>query len=706
MSSLIWAQAVRILGPERAYRRCRRWIFITASERLLLYVQFQLLHTFTPADTPIEVWMILHQDILGSGSLGIAEKLGIVGGMKHKMTLNNTFLLPEVTISASTEINQAEEEIVVPLQRKYTGAKPVISASLANTPCTTLGTRGLLERLNTTLGTSHSLETPSLSSVLEVCIWKNYDFGTAYSCLRRVWYTDDWSIIPGELRKCDRKDRKMRRNALDGNCVVEPNTCPRRAWDLYKYPDPISHAWVGDGDRVDVWTPINGHEWPVPIPRGTNLNLIRIEMLNLGREYVWLDVLCLRQKGGLREYLRAEEWKLDVPTIGQTYGDVDVFCYLSGLGRPLSVMEGYFDNDRSWFNRAWTLQEVGYGRTICGVTPDGPLNAKPDKNGNYETETLTTFRQQIRDMRQILHEIFEMLEEMRCQVSTNPVDKIAGMAFLLGPYTIPAYYEHQSPGDAWTALVNTIMSIKRGFLFFQYPEPGDAGTKWRPSWDQVMTKPLPRDEHYFTAIHRKGKDDECEAALCIEKGFVQGLAVEGVPGADRHGRLHVEDMYGTKRVFNIIARHQYPIPEDMYTLIGSEESMNYSSHCWKGWVVGRRLSDDRFEKVSVFQMVDDMTEDMINNLAEKSASIFWFNSTYNQRQSSVYIGDTRSLVFGVLMQYNFRNVEINPPHNLQFAGSHHSDESVDNNVIESKFRRKLLELGTTYVTTLGVMAYG
>ncbi|KAK0458367.1 uncharacterized protein EV420DRAFT_1229813, partial [Desarmillaria tabescens] len=181
------------------------------------------------------------------------------------------------------------------------------------------------------LGTSYSLETPSLSSLLEGCISKNYDFGTVYGRLRQVWYTEDCSTIPEELCRCEQKDYELRRNALDGNCIVNPAMDPRRAWDLYSnrvVPTwiarsdcscPISHAWVDDGDRVDVWTPINGHEWPVPIPSVTNLNLIRIEMLNLGREYVWLDVLCLRQKGGLREDLRAEEWLLDVPTIGYVY---------------------------------------------------------------------------------------------------------------------------------------------------------------------------------------------------------------------------------------------------------------------------------------------------------------------------------------------------------------------------------------------------
>ncbi len=59
----------------------------------------------------------------------------------------------------------------------------------------------------------------------------------------------------------------------------------------------------------------------VPIPKDANLDLIRIEMLNLGAEYAWLDVLCLRQLGGRGEDLRKEEWKLDVPTIGHVYED-------------------------------------------------------------------------------------------------------------------------------------------------------------------------------------------------------------------------------------------------------------------------------------------------------------------------------------------------------------------------------------------------
>ncbi len=331
---------------------------------------------------------------------------------------------PEVTITARTETGQAEEEIVVPLQRSYTDTKPVISTSLANTLCTTIGLHGLLEQLNTTLQTLHTLDTPVLSSLLEDYIMKNYDFGTAYGFLRPAWYTENWSSITDRIRECEEKDREMRRCALHGSDIVGPYVPPRRAWDLYSNrvvpmwatgepePHPISHAWVDENDRMDVWTPINGCEWPVPIPKDANLDLIRIEMLNRGLEYVWLDVLCLRQKGGPREDLRAEEWKFDVPTIGSVYQGNKTQCYLSGLGRPLRVTEDYFDSDRCWFNRAWTLQEIGSpGYEICGVTPDCPLDTKPDKDGKYDTEVLTTFRQKLRGLKRLELQTFDVLEE-------------------------------------------------------------------------------------------------------------------------------------------------------------------------------------------------------------------------------------------------------------------------------------------------------
>ncbi len=191
------------------------------------------------------------------------------------------------------------------------------------------------------------------------------------------------SNMQDELHKREKEDTEQRRKALVGNRIINPYLKPRRTWDLYSnrvVPEsygilhslrwrtaPISHAWVASTDRVDVWTPINGKEWPVPIPKDADLNLIRIEILNLGLQYSWLDVLCLRQKGGPREDLRVEEWKLDVPTIGWVYDTFRVVIYLSGLGRPLSLKDGDLDSNQCWFRRAWTLQEVGRGGSLPGI---------------------------------------------------------------------------------------------------------------------------------------------------------------------------------------------------------------------------------------------------------------------------------------------------------------------------------------------------
>lgn len=50
-----------------------------------------------------------------------------------------------------------------------------------------------------------------------------------------------------------------------------------------------------------MWTLGQVYEWPVPVPKGANLDLIRVETLTLGVEYAWLDVLWLRQRAGPRK---------------------------------------------------------------------------------------------------------------------------------------------------------------------------------------------------------------------------------------------------------------------------------------------------------------------------------------------------------------------------------------------------------------------
>ncbi len=187
-----------------------------------------------------------------------------------------TFL--KVRISAFTETGWVKSSIRVPKQRSYTGQRPVIPSSLADTPCATLSIQGILDGLNTTLGTTYTLDTPSLPSILEDCIEKNYDFGTAYGHLRQIWYTDNWSSIRDELRRCEEEDREMQWKALEGNQIVEPYLPAQCLWDLHsnwvvpwwtinssaditqEWLLSISHAWVDEKDHIDAMTPINGYK--------------------------------------------------------------------------------------------------------------------------------------------------------------------------------------------------------------------------------------------------------------------------------------------------------------------------------------------------------------------------------------------------------------------------------------------------------------
>ncbi len=207
--------------------------------------------------------------------------------------------LPQFTLSAFEETGQAESTIPILVQQSYTGER-VITSALANSSWIDLGVDRVLGELNTKLGISYISMFPILGLLPQ-----GLDFGTTYAYLRPYW--NRITTIERELRTNEEEDKEMRRRVLVDGRITTRHVPPRRVWDLYanrvipywaacEYKWGISHAWVDEKDRKEVWTPINGYEWPVAMPKDANLDLIRIEMLNLGAEYAWLDVLCLRQE--------------------------------------------------------------------------------------------------------------------------------------------------------------------------------------------------------------------------------------------------------------------------------------------------------------------------------------------------------------------------------------------------------------------------
>ncbi|KAK0479147.1 hypothetical protein IW261DRAFT_1626329, partial [Armillaria novae-zelandiae] len=477
-----------------------------------------------------------------------------------------------------------------------------------------LSVDGVLKRLNATLGTSYSLGSkvrglwrkPTPRSILKPYVARNDDFGTVYSHLRHFWYACDIAKMEEALRTREEKDREMREEVLVDDQIKRSDVPPRRVWDLcanqvvpYGVVDcasevhGISHAWVEENDRVDVMTLINGKEWPVPMPKDVNLNLIHIKMLNHGAQYAWLDVLCLWQKGGKGEYLRLEEeWKLDVPTIGFVFSDTaQVVCYFNGLGRPLHLTPDYFKSERCWFRRAWTLQEISIDPIIGGETGDDVA----------EDEVRKKFDEQLLRLRHIRHRHFvlQLASEMQNQVSSGPLDKVAGLAYLLNPPCIPIYDAKMSDADAWEVLMDVMLHFSLAELFFYFPEPGNGRKYWRLSWQQILTtKTCLTTPMLWVGDFRHGDTDEdwysryfidSADVRCLDEGLEEEMP--------RQGEMVFKTSAGISHTFKISADHVYRIPDGSYAVSGA--------HIFRHCVVGRLRGNQKFEKLSIFHLVDD-----------------------------------------------------------------------------------------------------
>ncbi|PBK58230.1 hypothetical protein ARMSODRAFT_1038390 [Armillaria solidipes] len=185
---------------------------------------------------------------------------------------------------------------------------------------------------------------------------------------------------------------------------------------------------------------------------------------------------------------------------------------------------------------------------------------------------------------------FAAVTDMQKRVSTNPEDKIAGLAFLMGSKTVPE--------DAWTALINAMHPVVRARFLLLYPRKGLGCKKWRPTWEQVMNAPLPADDIAFEFVdHDDDADEDRFGGPYIKTGLDRQKGVIGV-------ELVVEDADGMAHTIQILATHQFPIPEGAYTLLANIDRRDEEETEYKYWIVGQSLPDQRFEKLSVFQISD------------------------------------------------------------------------------------------------------
>lgn len=74
---------------------------------------------------------------------------------------------------------------------------------------------------------------------------------------------------------------------------------------------------------------------------------------------------------------------------------------------------------------------------------------------------------------------------MRARHATSELDRISGLASLARPKRLPIYDSTQSNEEAWAILLAEISLSDRADIIFCYPEAGDAGCSWAPSWLQI-----------------------------------------------------------------------------------------------------------------------------------------------------------------------------------------------------------------------------
>ena len=450
-----------------------------------------------------------------------------------------------------------------------------ITPELANVPCRQLYEEVLYRSLAVLIGLHRDTIQAKLQWIRNDTRYFcscNFDFGYAYATARVAWknFNDpsmDCSAISIQRGRWHKhalmlEEERMKAIEIDNSSsgqqirqdhIISPySVMPRRLWDLksnrvvdfqmlhaflstYESSPTtktrpkfwaVSHTWTSD--MSPTLTPINQYQWPIPLPKNTTLDDLRSELLTLGVEYIWLDVVCLRQnsEGNLLGRLQRMEWRLDVPTIGNIYRTATkIVRYFNGLGVPFSK-EGW-DDPRHWLQRAWTLQEIAQEKTtINGGIPRGkrrdqgrapvpvpfpvPAQQEQDEQAQHEHEQgpllnsrgrvygkTIKLRDAIRPVIQLAAqvdsphgcEVYELAQEMSKRHASHPVDKISGLFYLLRATKLPCYYDaHMTGEEFWRRCFHLLPVERKVEILFSFPYRG-GDNQWFPTWEQMLGWP-------------------------------------------------------------------------------------------------------------------------------------------------------------------------------------------------------------------------
>ena len=479
---------------------------------------------------------------------------------------------------------------------------------------------------------------------VRVFISSNLDLGTAYAVARTAWKHFNvtllldvsswrqkiWTSI-NDMAK--RRETAVSEDEGGRGMIADPyDVMPRRIWDLksnrvvdfcnrmadflvlkkgsphmipqgQRYPHfwAVTHSWTADMKGIE--SSVNGNQWPIPLPAEVTLEQVRNELLSFGGEYVWLDVVCLRQDSGMRStQLKAKEWQVDVPTIGNIYLAASrIVRYFNGLGRKFSPTG--WEIEQHWLKRAWTLQEMR-PESITQTGGVSPGVSFLDTVGPFGPDGCSlTLRAALAHARKIAEDaddptgmgctVFDLITEMRGRHASNPVDKVAGLVYLLRTPRLPTYTADITDEEAWVRCCDSLSFVRKLELLFDFPGRG-SDTQWYPTWRQLTSWPARRQEvpHKAPGWHspaiprfRPTIPLGMPGALTLGAYLLWDVLIES---SDHPGEYYVRrrPSLETKQpkvvVFSTSYENQTPIPNGRYTLAGSD----MSEAC--NWVVCNR----------------------------------------------------------------------------------------------------------------------
>ncbi|KAF8460739.1 hypothetical protein BDZ91DRAFT_641590, partial [Kalaharituber pfeilii] len=275
---------------------------------------------------------------------------------------------------------------------------------------------------------------------------------------------------------------------------------PRRLWDVFA--DRVIFSCMRGHvtkkkkkkKKKKTQTPVNAYQWPVPFPSSASYAhlrpLLRLDEDFLGArfQYSWLDVICLRQStvgsdlqyNASAERLRLKEWEVDVPTIGNIYRNASIVVrFFNGLGRPFDDSEQAWANRRHWTKRAWTLQEIRPQQEMVDRIKDQYHIIGPHDKSR-RSAIIRDRLAQISELAAAVHSsagcsVIRLGTHMAQRYATNPVDKIAGINYLIWPrgrtFNLPIYDPSADMEDVWLTCVQSMRGELKLELLFLFPWP-------------------------------------------------------------------------------------------------------------------------------------------------------------------------------------------------------------------------------------------